>query len=85
MIDMLIYREIIFSHSFEYIFLIIQRRMSQRSTLSTNSDGMRSGSSSRRGSAITGDSETVIPAVTVKTNDSGQIVNGSGSCASMGM
>ena len=82
---MIVYRKMIFTNIHEILFLMIQRRMSQRSTLSTNSDGMRSGSSSRRGSAITGDSETVIPAVTVKTNDSGQIVNGSGSCASMGM
>ena len=81
----MVYRGIIFANIYEILFQMIQRRMSQRSTLSTNSDGMRSGSSSRRGSAITGDSETVIPAVTVKTNDSGQIVNGSGSCASMGM
>ena len=82
---MMVYREIIFANIYEILFQMMQRRMSQRSTLSTNSDGMRSGHSSRRGSAITGDSETVIPAVTVKTNDSGQIVNGSGSCASMGM
>ena len=82
---MIVYREIIFTNIYEILLEMIQRRMSQRSTLSTNSDGMRSGHSSRRGSAITGDSETVIPAVTVKTNDSGQIVNGSGSCASMGM
>ena len=45
---------------------LIQRRMSQKSTLSANSDGMRSGHSSRRGSAYTGDSEncTTVPAIT---------------------
>ena len=55
--------------------------MSQKSTLSANSDGMRSGSSSRRGSAYTGDS---IPAVTVSTNDSGKIIKESGSRGSIG-
>ena len=59
--------------------------MSQRSTLSTNSDGMRSGPSSRRGSAVTGDSEnTTIPAVTINGNDSGQTVKDSGSGGSLG-
>lgn len=58
-----------------------KRRMSQKSTLSANSDGMRSGSSSRRGSAYTGDS---IPAVTVSTNDSGKIIKESGSRGSIG-
>ena len=57
--------------------------MSQRSTLSTNSDGMRSGSSSRRGSAYTGDSEncTTVPAV---TKDSEKAINESGSRGSIG-
>ena len=55
--------------------------MSQKSTLSANSDGMRSGSSSRRGSAYTGDS---IPAVTVSTNDSGKVIKESGSRGSIG-
>ena len=60
--------------------------MSQRSTLSANSDGMRSGSSSRRGSAYAGDSEngTTVPAVTVTCQDSGEIVKDSGSHESMG-
>ena len=64
----------------------IQRRMSQKSTLSANSDGMRSGSSSRRGSAYNGDTENCasIPAVTVGTNDSGKIIKGSGSRRSTG-
>jgi len=63
-----------------------KRRMSQRSTLSANSDGMRSGSSSRRGSAYTGDSEngTTVPAVTVTSQDSGEIVKDSGSHESFG-
>jgi len=63
-----------------------KRRMSQKSTLSANSDGMRSGSSSRRGSAYTGDSENcgTIPAVTVGTNDSGKIIKDSGSRGSVG-
>ena len=66
--------------------LFFQRRMSQKSTLSANSDGMRSGSSSRRGSAYNGDTENCasIPAVTVGTNDSGKIIKGSGSRRSTG-
>ena len=60
--------------------------MSQKSTLSTNSDGMRSGRSSRRGSAYTGDSEncTTLPAITVGTKDSAQIMKDSGSRGSLG-
>ena len=60
--------------------------MSQKSTLSANSDGMRSGSSSRRGSAYTGDTENcaTIPAITVGTNDSGKIIKDSGSRGSVG-
>jgi len=60
-----------------------KRRMSQKSTLSTNSDGMRSGHSSRRGSAYAGDSETstTIPAV---TKDTGKAINESGSRGSIG-
>jgi len=63
-----------------------KRRMSQRSTLSANSDGMRSGSSSRRGSAYTGDPEncTTLPAVTVTRKDSGHIVKDSGAPGSLG-
>lgn len=63
-----------------------KRRMSQKSTLSTNSDGMRSGRSSRRGSAYTGDSEncTTLPAITVGTKDSAQIMKDSGSRGSLG-
>ena len=70
---------------------MIQRRMSQRSTMSTKSgevrrtksDGVRSRHSSTGGNAITEHSKTTIPAVTVKTNDSGQIINAAGLCASM--
>ena len=60
--------------------------MSQKSTLSANSDGMRSGSSSRRGSAYTNDSANcaTIPAVTVGANDSGKIIKDSGSRGSVG-
>lgn len=44
-----------------------KRRMSQRSALSINSDGTRSGPSSRRGSTRTADSDSspTVPAVTV--------------------
>ena len=63
--------------------------MSQRSTMSKKSDGVRrtksdvvrSGHSSTGGNAITEHSKTTIPAVTVKTNDSGQIVEAVGLCA----
>ena len=72
--------------SFTFNFFSLQRRMSQRSTLSANSDGMRSGSSSRRGSAYTGDPEncTTLPAVTVTRKDSGHIVKDSGAPGSLG-
>ena len=61
--------------------------MSQKSTLSTNSDGMRSGRSSRRGSAVTGESEncTTLPAITINGNDSGQTAKDSGSRGSLGI
>ena len=70
---------------------MIQRRMSQRSTMSKKSDGVRrtksdvvrSGHSSIGGNAITEHSKTTIPAVTVKINDSGKTVNAAGLCASM--
>ena len=70
---------------------MIQRRMSQRSTISTKPNGVRrtksdlvgSGHSSTGGNAITEHSKTTIPAVTVKTNDSGQIVNAAGVCATV--
>ena len=65
--------------------------MSQRSTMSKKSDGVRrtksdvvrSGQSSTGGNAITEHSKTTIPAVTVKTNDSGPIVKAAGFCATM--
>ena len=70
---------------------MIQRRMSQRSTMATKSngvrrtmsDGVRSGQSSTGGNAITEHSKTTIPAVTVKTNDSGPIVKAAGLCTTM--
>ena len=70
---------------------MIQRRMSQRSTMSkksdgvrrTRSDGVRSGHSSTGGNAITEHSKTTIPAVTVKTSESGQIVKAAGLGAAM--
>ena len=49
----------------------------------TKSDVVRSGHSSTAGNAITEHSQTTIPAVTVKTNDSGQIVNAAGLFATM--
>ena len=65
--------------------------MSQRSTMSTKSNGVRrtksdvvrSGQSSTGGNAITEHSKTTIPADTVKTNDSRQIVNAAGLCATV--
>ena len=81
----------IYQYFYDTLYLMIQRRMSQRSTISTKSDGVRrtksdgvrSGHSSTGGNAITEHSKTTIPAVTVKTNDSGQIVNAAGLCATV--